>query len=253
MSVRDMLRVLDADDRFFAAHIMDLCESAASGKFGASTGFCDLHQAQLTKQIAAASGITAEAVGGSEEAERVLFLLYDEPWMRPDPPLCAIEITAYGAITHRDILGAVLALGIKREMVGDIWNAGSSFVLMAKSPAENIILNNLDRVGREAVKCKQLDLAQIPPPVRQFSCRSGTVKSLRLDSVVSLCAGVSREKGKELVEREKVMVDAVLRKDPSFPLAEEFTVSIRGVGKFRLKAGGVSGKGRYILEIKKYI
>ncbi len=249
-----MLHHFAPNERIFAAHIMDLFEQVERGKGIRCTGFCDLRQAAIVHQIGQAYDLNCQPFGGWTDAERVLFVLAPSQWQMPDSPIVAICLQTYGEVTHRDILGSVLGLGIKREQIGDILRTENGHIVLVKPPADRVILDELKRVGREAVKCSLIALEEIPEPIRNFRMIKGTVKSLRLDSVVSLCANCSREKGKLLVEKELVTVDAVVRPEPAFLIPESCTISIRGHGKFQIACDGVvTAKGRYVITIKKYI
>jgi RNA-binding protein YlmH len=157
-------------------------------------------------------------------------------------------------LSHRDILGSVMGLGIKRDQIGDIILTADGYVLFTKAPADRLILNELKRVGREAVRVQAIDLDDVGEPICNYQTITGTVKSLRLDSVVSLCVGCSREKGKQLIENERVSVNAAMKASPSFSVPESCVISIRGCGKFHVSFNGtISAKGRYFITANKYL
>ena len=254
MAVKDMLRHFDASDRVFAAHIMDLFDQVERGRGTRCTPFCDIHQHSLVCKIGQAYDLCMKADGGYTDAERVLFLIARTQWELPDSPIVPILLQTYVPVSHRDVLGSVLGLGIRREAIGDIIKTQDGQVMFVRPPADRLILEELKRIGREAVRCTVLERQDVPEPIRDYREIKGTVKSLRLDSVVSLCAGCSREKGKQLVEKELVTVDAVMRSDPAFLLPSSVILSIRGYGKFRVCCdGGISAKGRYFITANKYI
>lgn len=254
MAVKDMLRHFDPDERVFAAHIMDLFEQVDQGKGMRFTSFCDIRQAAIVKQIGQAYDLYLVADGGWPDAERVLFSIAQTEWEILSAPIIPILLRTYAPVTHRDVLGSVLGLGIKRENIGDIIKTQDGQVIFVKAPTDRVILDELKRVGRESVKCSIISALDIPEPIRDFRIIKGTVKSIRLDSVVSLCAGCSREKGKQLVEKELVTVDAVMRADPAFSLPASCILSIRGHGKFQVSCdGSVTAKGRYFITANKYI
>ncbi len=252
---RDSLKQFSGDEKLFAAHIFDLFRAVADGKGTRFTDFCDIRKRQIIRQIGRGfPGLRTAFFGGYDECERTLCAIYEQDIPVTDSPISAILITAYGDISHRDILGAVLALGLKRENIGDIVRTQQGHVLFAKPPADKFIINELDRAGREAVKCMRIDLAQMPQIIREYKQIRSTVSSLRLDSVVSVCIGVSREKGRQLVEQGRVSVDAVCRTSPSYMLDNHCVLSIRGFGKYIFSFdGAMTAKGRYGIIIKKII
>ena len=117
------------EERTLLARVLDKLELAQNRGVPAHTPF-------LTpgEQAAAADLLTAwgnpryAAFGGYEGAERNI-LYFPPDWQEPedalsDPegPLAALEGTFPNgaALTHRDILGSLMGLGITREKLGDI-------------------------------------------------------------------------------------------------------------------------------------
>ncbi len=254
MAVREMLRHFDPSDQYFASHIMDLFDQVNDGHGIRWTSFCDLHQAEIVRKICSAYSVYMQSFGGWSEAERILFLIAPHENYSYEIPISSILLCSYNTLSHRDILGSLLGLGIKRDQVGDIIQTRDGFVAFVKQPANQFILDELKRVGRESVTVREIELSEVGEPIRNFKTITGTVKSLRLDSIVSLCAGCSREKGKQLIEKERVTVNAVLKNSPSFSISDPCMISIRGYGKFFVDFNGtVSAKGRYFITANKYL
>lgn len=88
------------------------------------TCFLDCAQQRYLQQHK--SGFSVSFYGGFQEAERKKALISDVEL--PDEEMDRYEnfkinllfVAFQGNIQHKDILGAVLALGIKRELIGDI-------------------------------------------------------------------------------------------------------------------------------------
>ena len=67
----------------------------------------------------------------------------------------------------------------------------------------------------------------------------------RLDAVVSFLTGLSRNKAQEFIRQELVKVDGQIRVDVSGRVEAQSQISVRGYGKYMIKAfGGVTKKGR---------
>ena len=165
-----------------------------------------------------------------------------------------MRIQSHDSLSHRDILGSVLALGLKRERVGDIIKTGAGQVLFVLPPADALILDELTRVGRQSVQCFSVDAPDKLDIIREYKTIAGTVASLRLDSVVGLCCGVGRAVAADLVKSGKVFVDAVNITNPAFGLKDECRISVRGSGKYLFTFDGrMTGKGRYHVIINKFI
>ena len=110
----------------------------------------------------------------------------------PAEHLRAVQFSApFAAPGHRDYLGAILGLGIRREWVGDILvQAHGAFVFCL--PSVEPELRTLEQVGRAGVKAAAVPLSAVPLPERKVRPVTFTVQSARLDAVVSGMFRLSR-------------------------------------------------------------
>ena len=125
--------------------------------------------------------------------------------------LCYVKITGsgYRTFTHRDFLGSVLSLGIKREAVGDIYVAEdktSAYAVFCDKVGQ-YILDTLDTVANDKVKASEISRPLLPDIKYEFSVINGTVASVRLDSVLSEACNMSREKAKQMINSGLVSVN----------------------------------------------
>lgn len=200
--------------------------------------------------------VTFMAWGGSSDAERVVLGFFPD-FLTPDKedfPVTPLLITNVGGMNHPDVLGSVLGLGIKREMVGDIYFEDDSAVLMCENTAKDYILYNLKTVGRKKVE------VQILPPDTEFSLKHefkiirAVVASLRLDAVVAAATNMSRGDAAKHIAQENVNVNFTVAQNPDKKLVAGDVISVRHHGRFELTSiAGETRKGRTVLEIKKYI
>ena len=190
--------------------------------------------------------------GGYEGAERRAARFGEDG----DFPLECIRISPKDMkfaeeLTHRDMLGAILSLGIERRTVGDIvMHAGSGYVFVLSS-VRDLILDELDRVRHTAVVCSVSSLPEGASSVKEE--RTAIASSERLDAVVSAVCGMSRADGKSAVDEGRVFIRGSECREPSRTLKAGDVVSVRGHGKF-LYAGesGVTGKGRLRVKFALY-
>ena len=157
------------------------------------------------------------------------------------------------ALTHRDILGSLMGLNIKRELVGEILTAEDFAVIFCTHTAQQIILSELERVGRAGIK-KENEYTGPLPQAYRLEYQGGTVSSLRLDCVVSLATNVSREKSASLIESGLVNLNFFEETKISREVKEGDILSVRGYGRFVLtQIGSLSKKGRLHITIGKYV
>lgn len=156
------------------------------------------------------------------------------------------------ALSHRDYLGAIMNLGIERSMIGDILikeDGAYVFVLKRMTPYLTENLTTIRHTTVQAELCEELKEPLSP----EFEEISGTVSSLRLDSIVALCGRLSRTKAAQYIEGEKVFLNGQLMLSPSRTVKEGEILSIRGIGKFLFsQAGGQTKKGRTSVTFLRY-
>jgi RNA-binding protein YlmH len=157
-------------------------------------------------------------------------------------------------ITHRDVLGSLLSLGINRNKVGDIFFAERDAYIIIKKELESFLLNSLEQIGNHkiAVTLDQIKNGyDLDHSYRTFEL---VVSSLRIDNVVSSVANLSRSKSLILIDKGSVKLNGVTDLKKNQMIVENDVFSIKGVGKF--KFAGVKGntkKGNQILQLKEYI
>ncbi len=182
--------------------------------------------------------LTPVFYGGFNEAERCVAVFgSEEEWGYPwesDLILLKIEpaMQKYAdALTHRDFLGAIMNLGIKRELLGDLiifQNVGYQFVL--EQMAE-YLMENLKRVRHTDVKISVCDGLPEGAGVC-FEERFVVAASPRADAVIAAVWNLSRAESKKLVEDERVTLRGRKISDPAKELFAGDRLSVRGYGRF---------------------
>ena len=194
--------------------------------------------------------------GGYPDAERRMCRVkHDEYACDEGLPavLYSVEITDSDAeISHRDVLGSLMGLGIKREAVGDIFANGNKAQFFCHKSVCDYVEMNLQKIGRYRIKIKRGELSDIPEPKTETV--SINVSSMRLDSVCGECFGLSRTKAAEAIKKGEVSVNWLIRCDTDREVYAGDKLSMRGKGKVEIVGvTGTSKKGRLFAEIKKYI
>lgn len=134
-------------------------------------------------------------------------------------------------LSHRDFFGSVMALGLKREVLGDIIVYDNCGYLYCMESVSGYIKENLIQVKHTTVACAVID----EPPVESVALPDAedfVIASERLDAIIASVYNLSRSICKELVEQGKVSVNSILTENPSRQLEPHDTVSARGKGRF---------------------
>ena len=112
--------------------------------------------------------------GGYDEAERSMIFIYPFYMEYEDieNTLRFIQIEGnfkFKSISHKDYLGSLMNLGIKREKVGDIIIHENFCQVIVSSDICDFISMNLEKVSRNNVKVKEISKEEIiyNPPTRQ--------------------------------------------------------------------------------------
>ncbi len=172
-----------------------------------------------------------------------------------DSPFCLIKVSKdrFSSLSHRDYLGSLMGLGIKRETVGDIViGEECTFIFVLKS-ISRYICENLIKVGRGTVSCEVCPLSNFVYDERETETVFCSVASLRLDSVVSSAFNLSRTNSSLAVKSGLVYINSqqILKND--YLLKERDKIVLRGKGKVVLdEILGENKKGRIHINIKKF-
>lgn len=194
--------------------------------------------------------------GGYSDAERKILCIHSE-WDLPETiklPLSCMEFRYRSAdkLSHRDFLGSLMALNIKRETIGDICVSDGITKIVVMDTVKPLILSEIRKIGSAGVRVSEDNSFDITVE-RDFTDISGTVASLRADAVLSTAVKTSREKITKLIKENGMEINGIKQYSPSANINAGDKFSMRGFGKFILaETGGISKKGRIRITIKKY-
>lgn len=197
--------------------------------------------------------------GGYEDAERKILVLYPDYHYELDDyaPLKVIKIDKIpkgSRFDHRQVLGSILGLGLKREKIGDIIINDENIQIIVLEEIASYVQMNMDQIGRYKVDTSIDEIHSIVPKENSFMTITDTVKSLRLDSVSAAGFKVSRSKTLMDIKKEKLKVNFLPIGSPSYNVKEGDLISYRGKGRIILdKVLGKTKKDRYKISIKKFI
>ncbi|MGL5050971.1 MAG: YlmH/Sll1252 family protein [Fusobacteriaceae bacterium] len=158
----------------------------------------------------------------------------------------------FSKLQHKDFLGAIMALGIKREVIGDVLVKDSICYGIIQEKHFNFLQENVTSVGKVPVKVEETFENNIPE--LQFSEIILTLASLRFDIFVSEITNKSRNEAQNMVEKGEILLNYEVEKKNSKELLVGDIITIRGVGKFIFhKELGENKKGKLKVSLKKFI
>jgi RNA-binding protein YlmH len=245
-----------AQEHPFVERVLEWTERVRDRYEVIRTDFLDPRQMFIAQSLANREpGVYFAAFGGYEGAERMRGVFYPE-YMEPAQEEFGVALlTVKGTnqflqLEHRDYLGSLLGLGIKREKFGDILvhEDGAQFVV-AEEIVDYVRLH-LNQVHRIRVIVEETALGNIRVPKQSFRSLTFTVQSPRLDAIVGDVYRLSRTKVVAPIQNGRVKVNFREVNDPSFHLQEGDIVSFKGFGRFKvIVIGGETKKGRIKMEV----
>ena len=242
-----------------AVRLLDLMEATVKTvKFRVSP-FLDPYGQEIAETICAAyDEVQLDFDGGYMGAERQRAMLRHRRFAgKPDGFAIACVETVWNGqfarLTHRDVLGAVMGLGIERELIGDILPAANTAKIICDVKIADFIVNNLTMIGAVGVKTSPSHLAEIAPREERTKEIRATVASLRLDSIVAAGFGISRSRAAEDIAADKVKLNWQSAASASKTIKEGDVLSMRGRGRVEVtEVRGQTKKGRTVVVLNRF-
>ncbi len=230
----------------------DICEKTLRPKY---MSFLSAEQVVLASGILSKRGVAFAFWGGYEAAERQVLGCFPD-WMEDRPfPITPITFSFRKSdlLRHKDFLGSLMALGIKRETVGDILIEKGRAVIFVLDDIADYILSEVSKIGRTGVTVT-VGFEKPLPQRNELKQFTETLASLRLDCVVSAVAGISRSSAVEKIDNGFVAINSVIVQKSTKIVSDGDIITVRGSGKFIIEASADrTKKDRIILKYKKYV
>ncbi len=244
------------EDEIFKSHIIDKHKKCFVKNIQTETGFLDLRQQSIVHEMSRDFSVPFKLFGGFEDAQRKKLYFLPDYISEPSENIDLIDIIYKGTkqLSHRDFLGSVLALGLKREKIGDIIIFDNGAQILVENDISDFIYSNLFKAGRTNLKISIIGLDNIKAMEQKTKLIHDTVMSLRLDSVIGSAFSCSRSDAAKQILSGSVYVNDIIVLKPDKLLNEGDKLILRGSGKAVLKfIGNLSKKGRTNIEIERYI
>ena len=247
------------EDKILLARLWDKISAGIRKNIPVSTCFLAPRELEMARYLF--GNLTGlYAFGGYENATRkMLVYLPDyltEASLGEEAGLCCLRATFYegDTLSHRDFLGALMGAGIGRETVGDICVATGSCDFFVTKEIATYLLQSLESAGRTKIKLKEIPLKEAHIPQPEVQEIRDTLASLRLDSVISAGFRISRGSAGGYISAGKATLNGLPCEKPDKAVEEGAVLSVRTLGKIRLKTiGGQTKKGRISVIIERYL
>ena len=267
MNKQDLLKdYRKQEDKICLSQVLDKIEFMKAREKIEYTDFLDMYQISLVENFLKKIKFeNYKLYGGYEDAERKILIIYPEEYndnmLEKNYPkiLKVVRVTLgeeeQGKYSHRNYLGGIVKLGLKREKVGDILVADVGADIIAMEEFSEILKKELPSLTRfENSKVEIIDLKDLRKKEISIEDVKIIVPSLRLDNIVSDLARTSRSKAVQIIAQERVFINGQNETKLSKQIKLHDIITIRGKGRFVIKEfDGTTRSGRTVIVVEKYV
>lgn len=217
----------------------DLAEQSYRNEIYTFTGFLDSAQIDVLlqhKKEMAYAGM--KLYGGYENAERMIARFGSEEQLGYDMefPISCLLISPLHPkyaepITHRDCLGALMNLGVKREVLGDIIVGKNEALFFCMDSMAEYLCNELRTIRHTAVQLQKVASEMAEKYAPEYITDKLIISSNRVDTFIAGLYHLSRKQSLDLIKNKKVFVNHIQCEQSSYTMKENDWVSVRGYGK----------------------
>lgn len=246
----------DPEERLLLARVWDKYQQCQRRNIPAATVFLSPGEQALAQALLNAAGVREGFVfdGGFQGAERKILVFLPEWAEDASDCLSFLRAEFHGndSLSHRDILGSLMGLGVSRERLGDILVSPHSADIIAAPSLRELFLREWEQAGRVKLSVSEIAREELRTPEVKIKIIRDTVPSLRLDAVAAAAFSMSRGRAGELIAAGRVHVDHTPCLKGDKILSQGAVLTARGLGKAVLaEAGGLSKKGRICVTIER--
>lgn len=241
---------MNEDALYIAKRFLDLSKQANRKGIVTFSDFLSLSEQTILQQNKEKLESEYRMSGGYEYAERqMVAFIPDALFYEWDYPMQCVRIRpAYPKfaekLTHRDVLGALMSLGIERAKIGDLIVNDAEMLFFAKEEIVPYLIDQLSAIRHTVVTLEPTAARQIDYQPR-FEEREAIVTSNRLDAVIAAICKLSRSAALRLIQEGKIFVNGAECLHNTYYCKQGDLLSIRGFGKVRFgETLGVTKKDR---------
>ena len=251
------------EDKLLTAVLDDRAAECEDSYVITNTNFLDIYRQSTAIEYLRRKKIRYILYGGFNDSERKIAVFLpdyaeDESYLKENPdasPIAVLVIKkdSFSSLTHRDYLGAIMGLGVKREMLGDIAVTDNGCAVAVMKSVAKYIADNLTSVGRGTVQVSISDDFSAYDKEDKYEIKRCYVSSMRVDSVVSAAFSLSRGASAEKIRRGEVFLNGTEVTKPDMHVPFSSKLVIHGKGKVIVHEDeGITKKGRQAFTVKVY-
>lgn len=245
---------ISTENKEIARRVIDLCEIVAKTRSIQCTDFYNPFEVKELSSLINTYDTISFSLIGNEDSESKAILIYPDYMNEVNAAdfvsLIRIDKKDYD-IAHKDVLGSLLSLGIKREKVGDIIINDEAIYFYIRNEILDYVLLNLEKIKNYGVDLEVIDLEMPLARAIDYEEKLVTCASARLDLVLANVYNLSRGDAKNAIEAGLVKINYKVTYKISETLDVGDLVSMRRRGRFIVGDYlGLSKKDKLKLVIK---
>lgn len=156
----------------------------------------------------------------------------------------------YYDINHRNVLGSLMSLGIKRECIGDIIIDSNNVYFACTYEITPFLLEEFKFVGKAPIELELINYDVTN--VIKYDYKTYFVASIRFDSIIAEGFNISRNEAQDMIINGLAYINHLLCQNVSNTVKLNDIISVRHKGKIILaEIGGKSKSGRIAVTIGK--
>lgn len=259
MRQEDVLALLSTEEeRSTAREVLAMrAEVESTGRARMSDFLDPAMQTLAGLLLQSAPALAYDLVGGYAAAARRRLVLRPRSLRAEDVPPQVAAVRVEGGFStapeRREVLSAVLRLGIRAEKVGDVLTdpAGAT-VFLAKELAPTVE-ERLREVSGAPVEAREVALEEVITPAERTKEVRTTVASLRLDAVAGAGFGTSRTQMSREIKSLRVRLNERPVDDPAAEVKPGDVIALRGRGRLVVaEITGTTKKGRLGVRLERH-
>lgn len=250
------------EDKIFVSNILDKAFRFERTNKIEYTNFLNMNEYNISKNILNSLKVKYYTYRFCEDSSRfVIFFIpdyitsFEEKYLKNYITILKITPKNQDKITHRDYMGSIYSLGIKNDMIGDIFLQENFAYVNVIKPIDSYIINNLFKVKNQEVIISTLDFSEIDisKVFTKFIEKGYIVPSMRCDCIVSQVFKLNRNDAKKEIVGGNLYLNDKCIITPDMKLKNDDIVSLRHYGKFRfLRVISETRSGNYKIDVKIY-
>lgn len=224
-------------DEIFVKKILDYQNQASHHQKMIVTPFYNPHEQSIVYKVIGQRDLKVQSYGGFLNAENQRMIICPEFYeiLNDDFQVVLVQVVynrQFGKLLHKDVLGALMNLGIKREHIGDIYDGEDGLYFACSSHSLTYIQNNLKQIKRSKV---HLEVINEQVEIKhQYQIKTFFISSWRLDKVVSTLFHVSRQVANEAIRAGFVKVNHKEVEEVSFLCHNNDMISFKKHGRVKI-------------------